>query len=362
MKKCYRDSSLLGLLGMGIMAAPVVAQAQYFNVPGNGGLLACFRKTGTHQGTNELVVYIGNVTNLIALPIGSSNILANVSGARLTDAFSSDFTYLQWSVVGANFNNSTVWSTPLGNFPQSTLWYTYARTNVGTQTSAPAPRLSSDAQGIVADDISSIGVGAQMISSQLATNVDNNTVLVVEPFQTQYSSDYLTYFMGDRYNGYGTSYGDLTGNEIEFDVENITPSPFSSVSRSDLYESAPAASTGRAPATYPDPISGSTTSVYFVGHFDLSPNGVLSFTRAAQAAAVPPAPTISCTVSGTTVKISFGTTNGATYGLIYTNLSGLTAPLHTWPTLGSPIIGNGGVTNFTDTITPNGRLYSVTAN
>jgi hypothetical protein len=87
----------------------------------------------------------------------------------------------------------------------------------------------------------------------------------------------------------------------------------------------------------------------------------LTFTPSSSASTAPPAPTLTITQSGITNIISFGTTNGATYNLIYNTLSGLTSPRSTWPTLGSSIIGTGGVTNFTDTVTGSGRVYSVTA-
>jgi hypothetical protein len=87
----------------------------------------------------------------------------------------------------------------------------------------------------------------------------------------------------------------------------------------------------------------------------------LTFTPSSSASTAPPAPTLTITQSGITNIISFGTTNGATYNLIYNTLSGLTSPRSTWPTLGSPIIGAGGVTNFTDTNVTSGRVYSVTA-
>jgi hypothetical protein len=362
MKNCLRKGLLVGSIALGFILEPQVIQAQSFVPPGNGDLLGGFRKSGTHQGSNDIVVFLANVTNLISLPVGNTMTLGNINAARLTDAFSSDFTFIQWSVFGANYNQSGVWSTGLGNFPQSTLWYTVPRTNVSVQSATPV-RYTTVSQGEVGQDMLSIGAGAQVISGQLSggTNADNNTILVREPFQAQYSQNYLDTFMGDQFNGQGASFGDLTGNVFNFSVENVVPSPFSSSVRSDLYEAAPAASTGRNPATYPDPITGSTTSVYYVGHFDLSPSGVLTFTRDVATPPAPPAPTLTTTLSGSTVKISFPTTNGATYSLIFTNISGLSTARSNWPTLGSPIIGNGGITNFTDTATTPGRVYSVTA-
>jgi hypothetical protein len=87
----------------------------------------------------------------------------------------------------------------------------------------------------------------------------------------------------------------------------------------------------------------------------------VTFTPATGSAGAPPSPTLSIARAGTTSTISFGTTNGATYNLIFTNTAGLSAPRSTWIPVGSPIIGTGGVTNFTDTSSDPSRIYSVTA-
>jgi hypothetical protein len=349
-------------------SAPLV-QAQYFNLPGNGDLVAGFRKTGAHQGTNELVVYLDNITNLLAVQMGSTITLSNLSATRLTDAFSSDYTYLQWSVFGANFNLSSPWSTSLGNFPQSTLWYTLPRTNSSIQTTARS-RFSKGAQTSIGTSMISIGRGAGSIANALpgGTNANNNAILVREPFQQAYAQFYLTAFMGDAFN---STIGDL-GGSLNFNIEQITPSPFSSSVRSDLYESAPAASS-RPAATYVDPISGSTTSVYYVGYFDLSPSGVLTFTRGASSSGSNPPPPpgqVSVGVTGAgagsvsspgTNLISFLSTNGATYTLFFTNSSGLTTPVGNWPSLTGTVTGDGTVKSFTDIITTNvdNRFYRI---
>ncbi len=362
MIKCRLTWLRLQLLWLGLAAFPTFVQAQYFfNIPGDGDLLAGFRKTGAHQGTNELVVYLGNVTNLLALPLGSTITMSNIPPARLTEAFSSDYTYLQWSVFGASYELSSPWSTPLGNFPQSTLWYTLPRTNASIPT-LPRSRFATSAQAEAATSINSIGNGANTISTQLpgGTNADNNTVLVREPFQQTYQAFDLTTFMGDSQNPVT---GDLGGNVFDFNIEQITPNPFSTSVRSDLYESAPAPSS-RPPTPYVDPVSGSSSSVYYVGYFDLSPAGVLTFTRDAGGSTPPPpppAPMLSINRNGNINTVSFGTTSGATYTLLYTNFAGLTSALGDWPTLGSPVPGTGGAMNFTDTTTDPGRVYSVIA-
>ncbi len=360
MKKRILKWSSLNLVLLGFAASPVAVQAQFFNgnnPPANGDLLAGFRKTGAHQGTNELVVDIGNITNLLALPLGSTMTMANVPPARLTDAFSSDYTFLQWSVFSANYNVSSPWITSLGNFPQSTIWYTVPRTNLTTPTPPPS-RFSDAAQGLVDSQMTTIVNGASLISTQLPgdTNSDNNTILVREPVQSAYQQFLLTASMGDPQS---SAKGDL-GGKLPFVIEQITPSPFTNSVRSDFYESAPAPST-RPPQQYIDPINGSATNIYYVGYFDLSPAGVLTFTRAAAVAPLPPVPSLNVTRSGITNIISFATTNGATYTLIFTNLAGLSSPRSNWFTLGSPITGTGAPTNFMDPSTDSNRVYSVKA-
>ncbi|HZR16493.1 MAG TPA: hypothetical protein VFE51_04135 [Verrucomicrobiae bacterium] len=349
------------LIFVGALAVPSLAQAQYFNIPGNGDLMAGFRKTGAHQGTNEMVVYLDNVTNLIKLPMNSTVTLKNLTATGQTDAFSSDLTFLQWSVFGGVYLGDP-WNTSLGTFPHATIWYTLPRTNSAVP-SVPKPRIAATAQSGATVSMESIGNGANYISSILpgGTNAANNTTLVVEPYQKSYSQFYLTTFMGDPSN---PTLGDLGGASINFNIEQTTPSPFTSTSRADLYESAPAP--GGRPGNltyYPDPITGSTTSVYYVGHFDLSPTGVLTFTREPAGTQVtpPPPPSVNVAFNTSTSTISFGTTNGATYTVVYTNFSGLTAPRSSWPVLGAPIIGNGGTASVQDSFSPEGRVYSVIA-
>jgi hypothetical protein len=206
----------------------------------------------------------------------------------------------------------------------------------------------------------SIARGAGSIGYSLpgGTNVNNNAILVREPYQQAYSQFYLTTFMGDRYS---STIGDL-GNSLFFNIEQITPSPFSAAVRSDLYQSAPAPGS-RPPTLYVDPISGNTTNVYYVGYFDLSPAGALTFTRASTNAvtAPPPPPQLLVGRSGSTMTISFGTTNGATYTLHYTNSAGLSAPLTTWPSLPSTVTGDGSTKSFTDSSTDADRVYRVGA-
>jgi hypothetical protein len=345
--------SIFALLGFCVSTQPL--QAQYFNGPQNGDLIAGFRKTGAFQGTNELVGYIGNVTNFLAVTAGSSVTVTNVIAARLTDSFSTDYTHLQWSVFGANLDIQNPWSTSYGSFPSATLWFTVPRTTVSVQSMVP-PRYYKTFQNEVVTVMTSITGGANSISRSLGTtNVDNNVSLVREPVQGN-SSYILTAFMGDPSD---PTFGDFNDAAFsDYTVENITPAPFTAAVRSDLYEIAPRAFNG---TVYVDPITGSTNSVYWVGYFDLSPSGTLTFTRASVTVTPPPAPFLSIARTGNISKISFLSTNTATYTLFYNNTAGLRSATSNWPSLPGTMSGNNGIISFQDTTTDSNRVYRVGA-
>jgi hypothetical protein len=128
-------------------------------------------------------------------------------------------------------------------------------------------------------------------------------------------------------------------------VENTTPSGFNLLgtpSRSDFYELQP----GSGPVTY-------------LGYFELGTDGSLTF-YARQSVVQYPRPTLSVSTAGARVLVSFPSTAGGTYSLHYTNTAGLTAPVSTWTTVNTNIIGDGTVQSFQQTINGAGSVYSVT--
>src|SRR5262249_14912636 len=143
-------------------------------------------------------------------------------------------------------------------------------------------------------------------------------VLVREPLTGQFAGYTLTDFIGDLTD---TTIGDFNNPNVV--VENTTPHTFTAPQRSDFYQAVPSG--------FADPITGTTNgNAYFVGYFLFNPGGTITFTRASAATPVPPRPLLSIQRSGSTSTISFGTTNGATYTLYYTNTAGLTAPIANW--------------------------------
>jgi len=313
---------------------PQIAGASSFNYSGYGDILLSFRKT-VGSPPYEVVVNIGNITNFIAHPAGSTTAVSGYSPSQLTDAFT-DYNDLSWSVT-SQFQGSS----PFAGYPKYTIWYTVPRTDTNTQTQAPA-RGGQNAQGSTARQrIYGIGLGA---FNYTTANADDTSTLEVELTDSTATSVTPTHFL----TSVDSTIADL--GILNFTIEDTTPSTFSSPDRVDLYQSVYVGAT--------DPITQTNNGpCYFVGYFTLAPGGTMSFTRASLPA--PPPPALSISRAGTTATISFLSTNNATYTLYYTNT--LKAPVATWPASSTTITGNGLTNSFTDVSTDPIRFYRVGA-
>ena len=332
-----------------LMLLPEITNAQYFPYVTYGDTLACFRRPS--NPSYETIVDISNILTYARLPVGTVTNINYYSTNQLKDAFT-NFPSIQWSVL-ATFQGSVAWS----NYPAYTIWFTLPRTDPGTPTTPPA-RQSTSGNTPIRSGILAVGSGANQISTALATtNSDNNTQLVLEPVGANDPSQLYTQY---TYSTHVEDPSDSTvanfGGQLSFSVENITGAPFTSAVVSDFYQSVP---TGKV-----DPTTGlSTGSATYLGYFTLNPNGTMTFTRQSSAVtnSPPPPPTLTITRSGTTSTISFGTTNGATYTLYFTNSAGLKQPMSTWPSVSPSVSGNGSVNSFQDITTDPNRFYRVGA-
>lgn len=336
---------MIGCWLVGLVAA---TGQQYFNFNDTGDVLVGFRKTGAFQGNYELVVDIGNVVQFLTVPAGGSLNISNYTITQLSDAFPDDFANLQWSCFASFADPSNPWTNAVGVYPVATTWYTIARTN-NVQTKAPA-RMLSGASGNLRQFILSVGYGAYQIAANLGTtNNDNNTLLVREPIS--FSANILTAYIGDPGN---PALGDFH-HFLQYSVENTTPDPFTTLARSDFYQSVPLHTV--------DPITGlSTGTNYYVGNFTLNTDGTMTFTRAGGAVILPPPPPpkfVSLSVSGGNVSVFFTTTNNATYTLYYTNAAGLTSPVTNWASVPMTVTGNGLTNSIMDTTTDANRFYRI---
>jgi hypothetical protein len=204
-------------------------------------------------------------------------------------------------------------------------------------------------QAEAASQIDSIGNDAGNIASQVTTpfgtSPASSGTAVVEPAGgTSGAGSYFDaydYLMSTLGNLGGNFWGDVGG----ISVEQSTATNFTSTiqsSRADFYQLM-SVSSGSEPGTY-------------LGYFDLSTNGVLTYT--AGSSAVPPMIT-GITTAGGTNTITFTTLPGGLYNLVATNAAGLFTPVATWPVLAPTAIGTGSPAALTDVSSDGSRIYAV---
>ncbi len=293
----------------------------------NGDVLICFRKNG---GANNLVVNAGPVSALISLAPDTRLPISGFTGAQLalvgTNAVSwSAFTWFDGSASPAS--------------AQWTLFASKARANLNTKTS-PWQAFPQDSQNAVGLDMSSVPRGAL---DNINFNGLNTSTAVVEPA----NSGNQNYVTGQSYSTTIDPNGlsDFNfGGDFQGNPENTTPANFTTagnVVRSDFYQ-VPASDAGGGP-------------VKFLGYFEFSTNGVMTYVAYPSAAVVAPA-IVSIVRNGTTNTVTFTTGANGTYTLCGTNSLG--APRSTWPAL-TAISGNGGQRSLTDVDAGGAKFYLV---
>ena len=227
-----------------------------------------------------------------------------------------------WSVSGCipNFGDS---SDPN---PTSTLWLTDPRPSPAVPGS-PWQRQGAGTQGIACGKIQSILNQATTFASTAFNSTYNTSTALAIPYGS-----------GDSANAYLTAIGNF--GDFQGDVELTTLPTFTTdglPSICDFYQLRPG--------------SGLGTSL---GYFVMSTNGALTFYAEYRAA------TISVSTVGSNASISFPSLPGGTYTLSYnTNASGLSAPVSTWATVSTNIVGDGTVKSFQQPIGGAAAFYNV---
>jgi len=335
-----------GLAMLGIVALLHTATAQPFAYT-NNDLLLGFRKTGSFKESYEVVVNIGKATNYAQASAGTSFGVPNFTLSQLTTNSFANLNHLNWSVFGFSKTNL---SNVLPGYVNNTLWLTVPRSNPAIQTGPPT-RLIYASQNTVGTQIATIELNAAYLSSQTASNEYNTARYIREPVNDPSA---LTAFMADVNSDTNST---LQGSWNQNNLEISTPASFTTCIVSDLYEVRPQTDSVGRPVT--DPHTGQTTGpAYYVGYFQFCPDGTMTFFRAS-GSTPPPPPQLTVTRNGTTNYISFPSANGAVYTLYYTNSSGLTRPVSTWPNSPSTITGDGFVKTFTNGPGDAERFYRV---
>lgn len=324
---------------------PSLAGAQNFYSSSQGDVNAGFRIITPTVGTYEMVVYLGNITSLMALTPGTVVTITNYSYQQLTNTCPHGFGHLQWSVFSSS---ESALSGTLGttgstvSYPAKTCWYTLARSSPGVQTTAPA-RISHSDAGSLEGSMISVGTGGTALSESSSEGVPasgtyNNYWVILEPSADDNETlNTLSYYL--------TSAGDFGGGGIDTSVENIAPASFTSSLVSDFYMNVPGNAT--------DPINSSSTTAEYLGYFTLTPGGTLTYT-VASANTAPSAGSVTGSVTNGFGPLTVVFTNTASgsitnwvwnfgNGTIITNITGLDVT-NTYATAG----------NYTVTLTVNG--------
>jgi hypothetical protein len=294
-------------------------------------LMLVFRKTGSDGigtvGSYVFEVDIGQAALYYGAAPGTSiPITAYSATAQLASLFDNlnDFS---WSVSGCvpNTGDSGNPSKPI-----ATLWLTDPRA-LATTPSAAWVRQGVYTQGGAGAYIESILNGALTFAATATNSADNTSKSLAIPYGS-----------GDNANSYLTARGNFDGN-FQGDVEITTLPTFTTDgtnSISDFYELQPGNGAGA-----------------YLGYFQLSTNGTMTFYAGPLSY---PAPTLSVSVIGSSaLSISFPSTTNGTYTLYYTTAAGLAAPVTTWATVSTNIIGDGTVKAFQQPISGAGTFYVV---
>jgi hypothetical protein len=321
----------LVLLAAGFAAAGS-AYAQTFNYS-PADVLVCFRSTG---GTGkDLVVDAGSLSTFTNLAIGQTITISEFTGSQLAAA------------VGTNKVAWSVFASDRSGLPFAVnVWVTKPRSSFNTQTS-PWPSQSVSSQGPGAGQMDGVGRDANVIGSGISAGANNTTNVLVEPESgnNQTGNGSYAFYVG--------SLGNFNGN-FEGVVEQTTPAAFTTGSqnvRSDFYQ---LLSTSSNPAFNP------AVPVTYLGYFEFSTNGVLTYTAGPSSVALT-APVITAfTRIGTTNTVTFTTGSSGTYSLCGTNSAGLTAVRANWPVISS-VAGNGSPQSLVDVTTNSQKFYLISA-
>jgi hypothetical protein len=325
---------LLSVVGSCALSDGVLAAPSTFT-DNNRDLILTFRKTGFDgTGTAGSVVFevdIGQASIYYnATPGHPIPVTAYDKTAQLGTLFDS-LNDLSWSVGGCVPNTGDNGDP---SKPARTLWLTDPRIGDPGVSQAPWVRKSTYTQGQTGSHVQAILINAGYWAHAYPGDpVTNSSTALAIPTGNGYNA-------GGSLGAVGNYLGTFAG-----DVENTTPPAFtleSNPSQSDFYELQPGGGVGK-----------------YLGYFELDNDGSMTFYP--QVAIAYPAPTLSIAPDGAgNVRISFQSTANGTYTLHGTNDAGLTTPVGSWPTVGSVIIGDGGIDTFTQPIGAGNTYFSVT--
>jgi hypothetical protein len=329
------------------LALTEIAQAQPF-IYKESDLCLGFRKITPYSDNNQVVVNIGQASIYVNAPVGTTQPVSAFSASQLASPTFASLNNLSWSVFGW----FTTPSTNYPGYPAYTLWLTVPRTDNAVR-SADASRYGATIQSFAKGRMASIFSGAAYVSHNIGSSNAYNTATFVRESIATYPTQLYSVWMGDLSGGLT---GTLNDTWPDNNLEIATPSAFNGVVRSDLYEVRPL-DDGHGGIVV-DPHTGTSGLAYYVGYFEFSSNGTMTFTRQA-ATTTPSQVSLRIQRTNNVSTISFPSASGVTYSLRFTNSTGLGAPIGSWALQSGTVVGDGTTKSFQDSTTDPTRLYRV---
>jgi hypothetical protein len=320
-----KSSLLKALLFTAVLSAAGSARANTFAYT-NGSVMICFRKSPS--GTTDLIVNAGPISYYTNLAPNTTVPVPGYTGAQLGPVGTNNLAWSAW----------TYFDTTATPGLTNTIYMSNPRPDLTTLTT-PYYRDTASAQLSTISKLASITAGAVNNANFSVLN-SPTAVLLSESYNLNNSA--VSYYLG-------------LGSTLDFkqtfqaQPEQYTPANFTTGGtpvRADFYWLKPTANNDHSgpPAT-------------FLGYFQLSTNGVMTYT-AYPSAVVVPATITSITRTGTTNVITFTTGSSGTYTLC--GSSDLTAPRAGWPALSS-VAGNGSPLSLTHVTSGAGMFYLISA-
>lgn len=297
----------------------------------NGNVLICFRKanptTFASLGGNDLVVNAGPIAYFTNLAPNTKVTITAYNGGQLGQVATNSVGWSAWAYFDESLGGRT-----------NTLFMSKPRISLNNQT-APYNIRNHNSYGYVIGELGAIIQGAM---DNVNYSPSNSTLAVLESDSWNESEGLsLSY-----YSGLGTTF-DFNGS-FQADPEQYNPANFTTSGnplRSDFYW------------LYPSSASG--LKAVFLGYFELSTNGVMTYTAYPSPAVI--APTIlSFTRSNTTSTVTFSTGSAGTYTLRGTNSLTSGTDMTNWPAINS-VGGDGSNHALQDINSSTNMFYIITA-
>jgi hypothetical protein len=248
---------------------------------------------------NDLIVNLGQAANVLTngMQWNLSSVLSGFNSGSLSS--------VTWGVIGISSN------------APNTVFATY--TGTGLPPAIPGLANFNAVKG-------AIGIGGD---GGLGSLINSSSGYVTPPANTGGDGAWYT--------------GTVTGDTGSYETEYTNPNGSTS---------------GGLPSTinFYKAIQGG--SVAQTGTFTINSSRILTFNTVGGTA--PPPQITSITRVGNLSTVYFTTTNGSfTYTLFYTNSTGLTSAISSWPTNATTVTGNGLTNSISDTTTDPNRFYRV---